>query len=124
MTLEGRLTGAPASEGEISASEHDLGIRFPPDYRTFLQAAGGKSKQKLWRGLWPVADLVSLNRTMPLFQWFGGLIGIGNEGFIVYALDFRNVFPVPVTVGLSSSDWEDVTPLADSFAEWLEETLP
>ena len=53
-----------------------------------------------------------------------GLIGIGNEGFIVYALDFRNVFPVPVTVGLSSSDWEDVTPLADSFAEWLEGTLP
>ena len=114
-----------ASEAEIAAVERDLGVPLPADHRRFLLAAGGTSAAPAWRGLWRVDELVSLNANLPLFRWFGGLVGIGNEGFVVYALDYRRgPDPALVSVGLSSSDWTDVSPLAPTFAEWLEGTLP
>lgn len=124
MILAGQLTGAPAEEADISAAEKALGVHFPHDYRTFLSAAGGKSPEKLWRSLWNVGDLVSLNRELPLFKWFPGIIGIGNEGFFVTAFDYRRGGPPwVVSLGLSISEESEIDKQADSFAEWLESTL-
>jgi len=117
--------GEAAREIAISAAEIDLGVTLPSDYRAFLTEAGGSIAGDRWRGLWTVAEVVSLNRHMPVFRWFKGLVGIGNEGFLVYAIDFREPGPPPVvSVGLSSSDPEDIQREANSFLEWLEETLP
>jgi len=117
--------GCPSSAREINAAEHALRVRFPDDYRAFLLATGGKSKSDPWCGLFRLEELVSLNQALPVFQWFGGLIGVGNEGFLVYALDYRNdpLEPPLVSLGLSSSDWADVQVEANSFGEWLESTL-
>ncbi len=53
-----------------------------------------------------------------------GLFGIGNDGFLVYAFDFRGAGPVVASLGLSSSLWDDVVTDADTFSEWLERRLP
>ena len=49
---------------------------------------------------------------------------LGNDGFLVYALDYRESPPVISSLGLSSSVWEDVVVEADTFTEWLERRLP
>lgn len=114
-----------ATEAEIAAVERSLGVPLPADHREFLRAAGGASTAPTWRGLWRVDELVSLNENLPLFRWFGGLVGFGNEGFVVYAFDYRRgPDPALVSLGLSSSDWADVSPLAPTFSDWLEGTLP
>jgi hypothetical protein len=123
MKQAGWTPGPSASELQVADIEIELGVTFPPDYREFLMAAGGKPPKGAWRGLWHIDDLISLNTNLPLFRWFGGLVGFGNEGFTVYAFDFRRTSPSVVSLGLSSSDWADAVPEADSFEEWLEETL-
>jgi len=125
----GRAAGEAArgsSEEEVAAAEADLGVPFPAGYRRFLLHAGGASRAPAWRGLWRIDEVVSLNRSLPVFRWFGGLLGVGNEGFLVYALDYRAAAEEPplVSVGLSSSDPSDVEPLAGRFEDWLAETLP
>jgi hypothetical protein len=116
---------AGASGEAIDAAEAAFGVPFPEAYRRFLEVAGAPSKSAPWRGLWRVDELVSLNRSLPVFRWFGGLVGIGNEGFIVTALDYRGGGDPPiVSVGLSSSDPADVTLLAETFEEWLALGLP
>ncbi|MGH7152082.1 MAG: SMI1/KNR4 family protein, partial [Planctomycetota bacterium] len=110
----------------IAAAEAELGVPFPAAYRRFLLLAGGANRAPAWRGLWRIDELVSLNRSLPVFRGFGGLLGVGNEGFLVYALDYRAGAEDPplVSVGLSSSDPSDVSRLAERFEDWLEETLP
>jgi len=115
----------PIPEDRVAEAEDALGVRFPGDLREFLLEAGGEAPAGAWRGLWSLEQIASLNRTMPVFRWFGGLVGFGNEGFVVYALDYRaQGLPPVVTVGLSASDPDDIQVEAASFAEWLEATLP
>ncbi|MBI2192499.1 MAG: SMI1/KNR4 family protein [Planctomycetes bacterium] len=125
LTRTGWKAGPAASVEEVDWAELELGVSFPSDYREFLLAVGGRSSLEPWRGLFRIDELVSLNQSMPVFQSFQGMIGVGNEGFVVYALDYsRRVPPLLVSFGLSSSDWSDVQVEADHFAEWLERTLP
>lgn len=115
------------TEARIAGAESELGVLFPGDYRAFLERAGStpESEAARWYGLWGIEEVVSLNRTMPVFRWFPGIVGIGNRGFIVYALDYRaGIPPSVVSLGLSSSDPEDIRHEGDSFSEWLVETLP
>jgi hypothetical protein len=116
---KGWRSGVETSPAEIQRVEQELNVAFPEDYREFVRQGGLEG----FRGLWGPGDLVSLNRSMPVFKWFGGLVGIGNEGFNVYAYDFRSNPPIVVAVGWSSSDWADVTREADTFAQWLRESL-
>lgn len=112
-----------APPATVDALEMQLGIPLPSDYRAFLRLAGGEHSPS-WRGLWRVHEVASLNQHLPVFQWFQGLIGFGNEGFVVYAFDYRRgPRPTVATVGLSCSEPEDVNTEADTFEEWLERTL-
>jgi hypothetical protein len=131
QTLLDRLRAAgwvappPAPEETVGEVEDSIGVPFPPDYRAFLLAAGGDPRESAWRGLWSLEQVRSLNRSMPIFQWFGGLVGIGNEGFVVYALDYRGEGSPPVvSLGLSASDPAEIEIEAASFSDWLEGTLP
>lgn len=124
MRAAGWGPGAGAPETEVLAAEAGLGLAFPPDYRRFLREAGGLPPPRPWRGLFSLPELLSLNRALPVFRWYPGLLGIGNEGFLVLALDYRGGEPPSVaTVGLSSSDPSDVIREAATFSEWLEGTL-
>jgi hypothetical protein len=121
MMAVGWRPGEAVQELRVGAVEADLGIEFPADYRAFLLETGAAR----WRGLWGVDEIVSLNRTMPVFRAFRGIVGIGSEGFFVVAFDFRGPgLPPLISVGLSSSDPDDIQKEADSFLEWLETTLP
>lgn len=116
--------GVACGEEAVAEAEKAVRVRFPPDYRAFLLEAGGGAGGPGWRGLWRVGEIASLNRHLPVFQWFGGVIGIGNEGFTVTALDYRRGGPpIVVSLGLSSSDEGDVTPEARSFEEWVRDSM-
>lgn len=116
---------SPASQGseeEIRRLEREFDLTWPEDYREYLRAAGGGASTSIEAvtGLWPLPLISAFNRTYRIPWTFPGLIGIGNDGFLVYAFDFRESPPVIASLGLSSSLWEDVVIDADTFIEWLE----
>ncbi|MFN3486099.1 MAG: SMI1/KNR4 family protein [Planctomycetota bacterium] len=126
MLARGWRPGGPASEESVARLEAEFDVTLPADYRRYLLAAGGgeSAAPEAYTGLWPVRIVAGLNRHYRIPWNFPGLFGIGNDGFLVYALDFRNDPPGVVSLGLSSSVWEDVVTETDSFTEWLERRLP
>jgi hypothetical protein len=123
LQSSGLRAQSQASLQDVDGLEQRLGVMLPADYREFLLQAGGPTAPT-WRGLWRVHEVASLNQHLPVFQWYPGVIGFGNEGFVVYAFDYRRgPRPVVATLGLSSSEPEDVQTEADTFSEWLERTL-
>ena len=124
MRSKGASLGVKCAEPAVRALEAQLRVPLPQDYRAFLMEAGGATPRGIWRGLWKIDEIASLNRVLPVFQWFGGLIGFGNEGFLVYAFDYRRgPLPSVVMLGLSSSDLDDVTQEAQTFEEWVRGSL-
>ena len=68
--------------------------------------------------------LALFNRSYRIPWNFPGLFAIGNDGFLVYVLDYRTAPPVVASIGLSSSVWDDVVTETDTFTEWLERRIP
>jgi len=125
LRSKGFRAGVPSSEADILRLEKTFDLTWPQDYREYLRAAGGgpSTSPETITGLWPVASIAEFNRSFGIPWNFPGLVGIGNDGFLVYAFDFRSSPPVIASLGLSSSIWEDVVTDADSFSEWLERRL-
>ena len=126
MIMKGWKPGGPGSDAAVSGIEAQFDVTFPPDYRTYLLAAGGgeATAPEAYTGLWPIKIVSDFNRRYRIPWNFPGLFGIGNDGFLVYALDYREGEPLISSLGLSSSVWEDVVVEADTFCEWLERRLP
>jgi len=127
MIENGFKAGLPASEIQVRRLERELGASLPEDYRSFLLSCGGGEPGafEAWRGLWRLADLMSMNRVYHVQETFPGLLAIGNQAYMVYALDLREPGAAPlVSLGLSSSLWDDVLREADSFTEWMDERVP
>jgi len=126
MIARGWRPGGPATEDAVARLETEFDVTLPVDYRDYLLAAGGGQSvaPEAYTGLWPLRIIASLNRRMRIPWNFPGLFGIGNDGFLVYAFDFRGDSPVVASLGLSSSVWEDVVTETDTFTEWLERRLP
>ncbi|MBI5367901.1 MAG: SMI1/KNR4 family protein [Planctomycetes bacterium] len=125
LAAAGWKPGPPVAREQVEAIEQSFRVPFPPDYMQYLIAAGRSTGGVAWRGLWHADELLGLNRTLPPFRWFGGLLGIGNEGFIVYALDYRaGLPPAIVSVGLSASTPDEINPEASGFSDWLDQCLP
>ena len=126
MLEKGFRPGSPATEVHIRTLERRTGP-LPEDYRAFLLAFGGgePGAPEAWRGLWRLEDLWTLNQRYRVPDNFPGLLAIGNQAFMLYALDLNDPDLTPlVSLGLSSSLWEDVLKEADSFAEWLDANVP
>ena len=126
MRERGWKPGGPASEAEVAQVEKEYDITFPADYRSYLLAAGGGDTRapESFTGLLPVKILSLFNRSYRIPWNFPGLFAIGNDGFLVYVLDYRGPSPVVASIGMSSSVWEDVVTETDTFAEWLERRIP
>jgi hypothetical protein len=125
LAAAGFRSGGPASPDAVARLETEFDLSLPPDYREYLLAAGGgpSTAPDAVTGLWPLASIAVFNRTYRIPWIFPGLVGIGNDGFLVYAYDFRNSPPVIASLGLSSSLWDDVVTDADTFTEWLERRI-
>lgn len=125
MMKRGWKPGPILRPGQFHTVETELSVHFPDDYKVFHELTGGagRDSRNAWRGLWPIEHLVDLNRRYPVFKWFPGLVGFANEGFILYAFDFRQRPPTIVSLGLSSSDWGDVDTDSLTFSDWLETSL-
>lgn len=126
MRAKGWKPGGPATEEAVSRVEKEYDVSFPADYRAFLLAAGGGDTiaPEAYTGLLPVKILSLFNRSYRIPWNFPGLFAIGNDGFLVYVLDFREKNPVVASIGMSSSVWEDVVTETDTFTEWLERRIP
>ena len=126
MRVRGWRPGAPARAEHVAQVEKAFDLSLPSDYRDFLLEAGGgpTMSPEAFTGLWPAASLLVWNRHYAIPWNFPGLLGIGNDGFLVYAFDFREPGIPIVSLGLSSSVWEDVVVDADTFTEWLERRIP
>jgi hypothetical protein len=126
MRDRGWRPGGPAAEEAIASVEKEFDITFPPDYRAYLTEAGGGDTRapEAYTGLLPVKILSLFNRSYRIPWNFPGLFAIGNDGFLVYVLDFRVTEPVVASIGMSSSVWDDVVTETDTFSEWLERRIP
>ena len=122
LRASGFRSGGPATLEDVARFEAEFDLSLPADYREYLLAAGGGpfTAPEAVTGLWPLASLAVWNRHYRIPWNFPGLVGIGNDGFLVYAYDFRPTPPVIASLGLSSSIWDDVVTDADTFTEWLE----
>jgi hypothetical protein len=126
MVAKGFRGGIPATEIQVRSLERRTGP-LPPDYRNFLLTFGGGETGELeaWRSLWRIENLWGLNERYKLPVNFPGLLAIGNQAFMVYAINLSDPDRTPlVSLGLSSSLWEDVLVEADSFAEWMDNHVP
>ena len=126
MRDRGWKPGGPAAEDAVARVEREFDVTFPPDYRAYLIAAGGgdTTAPEAYTGLLPVKILSLFNRSYRIPWNFPGLFAIGNDGFLVYVLDYRAGTPVVASIGMSSSIWEDVVTETDTFTEWLELRIP
>lgn len=126
MRERGWKSGAPATEDAVSRVEKEFDLTFPADYRAYLLAAGGgeTTAPEAYTGLLPVKILSLFNRSYKIPWNFPGLFAIGNDGFLVYVLDYRAGTPVVASIGMSSSVWDDVVTETDTFFEWLERRIP
>ena len=125
MLAQGWKPGGPATPEQIAGLESAFDLHLPDDYREYLRAAGGAESlaPEDYTGLWPVGAVTVFNRRYRIPWNFPGLFGIGNDGFLVYALDYRSDPPVVASLGMSSSVWADVVTETDTFTEWLERRL-
>jgi hypothetical protein len=126
MRERGWVPGGPAPEDAVARVEKEFDVSFPADYRAYLRAAGGGDTMApaAYTGLLPVKILSLFNRSYRIPWNFPGLFAIGNDGFLVYVLDYRGGAPVVASIGMSSSVWDDVVTETDTFAEWLERRIP
>ncbi|HYF00060.1 MAG TPA: SMI1/KNR4 family protein, partial [Planctomycetota bacterium] len=110
MRARGWRPAAPAHPGHVAQVEKEFDLTLPEDYRLYLLEAGGGPtlSPEAFTGLWPAASLLVWNRHYRIPWNFPGLLGIGNDGFLVYAYDFRQPQAPIVSLGLSSSVWDDV----------------
>ena len=126
MLARGWKPGPPSTDEAVARIEKEFDVTFPGDYRAFLIAAGGgdTTAPEAYTGLLPVKLLSLFNRSYRIPWNFPGLFAIGNDGFLVYVLDYREAPPVVASIGMSSSVWEDVVTETDTFSEWLERRIP
>src|SRR5262245_35520345 len=120
LMKKGWKPNPPASSIQLINLERQYGVRFPHDFREFFgfSNGGGPRAAVAYRGLMNLAELPLFNSQYKVQHNFPGLVAFANEGFLVYALDFRRDEVVVVSLGLSSSIWDDVECEADSFCEW------
>lgn len=125
LMSKGWRPNPPASSIQIINLERHFGVLFPHDFREFfgISNGGGPRAAISYRGLMNLAELPLFNQQYRVPQNFPGLVAFANEGFLVYAFDFRGESAVVSSLGLSSSLWDDVVQESASFAEWLEEGL-
>ena len=104
-------TNPPADETAIKAAETESTIRFPSEYRDFLEFTDGGEGQigsGGYAALWRVEDLCAFNREYQVETYAPGLFFFGSDGGGEgFAFDLRThqltIVQVPF-IGMSAAD--------------------
>ena len=107
----------PAKEDAIKAFEHEANFTIPREYREFLTVTDGGEgflQDESFVQLWPVDELVSLNKAYQIEEYCPGLLLYGSTGGgEAFAFDRRSksaeILALPF-IGMEESAIEKVAP--------------
>jgi hypothetical protein len=117
-----------AAAGAVAALSAASGIKLPEEYLALLRLSNGGdgplSVEPGWFQLWPVDEVLALNRSYRVHEYLPGLFGFGsNGGGELLALDTRRGPPWPVVmVPFIGMEEDTVVEIAEDFAEFLRTT--
>lgn len=114
----------PTTKGIIEQAEKSLNVKFPFDYKQFIEAfngAEGEIGENSYIVFWSVEDIIELNEAYEVNQFAPGLILIGsNGGNTAYAFDIRFESKPIIEVPFIGMDLDEVKLCANTFRGFLE----
>ncbi len=114
----------PADASALQQLEREAGFRLPEDYAWFLkQMDGGEGfVGSAYLILWPVGDLLEMNKAYQVAEYAPGLLLFGsNGGGEAFAFDTRKEDRSIVSVPFVGMELTLVRPLGSNFKGFLEE---
>ena len=114
----------PALALAVQKLRAESGLDLPADYLAFFgQSNGGEGELGGgWVSLWPVQEVLQLNRDYEIQRWAPGFFGIGSDGGDkALVFDVRAPKPWKIyTMPFGSLVGEDAVLIAESFALFIE----
>lgn len=117
--------GPPAAPDAIEALVAESGLELPADYLKFLASfngcEGSLGAKLRWFQLWPVEEILQLNKDYEVQKWVPGFFGIGSDGGgYLLAFDTRTSWPWEIVkVPFGYLDKVEATLVAASFNEFV-----
>ncbi|HVH09230.1 MAG TPA: SMI1/KNR4 family protein [Gemmatimonadales bacterium] len=115
---------SPATQSSIQHLEGESGFRLPEDYIFFLQHSNGGEGfiGNAYVILWPVEQLIEMNRAYHVADYAPGLFLFGSDGGgEAFAFDTRSKAMPIASVPFVGMALEVARPLASSFGAFLKE---
>lgn len=112
-----------AKAASLAEAERELDVRFPPDYKRFIQETNGLEAffGDAYLVLWSPANVIDLNNAYDRSD-FPGLVFIGSDGAGEgVGFDFRQAPPPVVLVNFVSGGWHEARVQAATFHEFMEQ---
>jgi hypothetical protein len=104
--------------------ERTFGISFPSQYVDFMTKSNGAEGfvgLNSYLMLWPVEEIVSLNKGYPVHKFAPGLVLFGSDGGgMAYAFDARSRTMPIVTIPFIGLDIKEAKLCGYTFVEFLE----
>jgi|SRR5215472_16113009 len=115
----------PVGLSTLHAFQQEAGFHLPQDYVEFLQRTNGGEGligQNAYVILWPVEDLLEMNRAYQVNEYAPGLFIFGSDGGgEAFAFDRRSEKMPVVSVPFVGMDPSLIQPLGSGFQLFLEE---
>jgi len=123
------VQSAGATSQELVDLQTALGFALPDAYLSFLRETNGAQWGIHDTGgdclaLWQTGEIVRMNQDYQIQRYLPNVLAIGSDGgddaivFSKVSLSPPNAWPV-ARVGFGALDADEITPLADSFVEWV-----
>ena len=107
----------------IEHTEDILGVKFPDDYKCFIEnynGAEGQIGSNSYIIFWSIEDVIKLNLAYNVEEFASGLILIGSDGSdIAYAIDMRCENKAIVEVPFIGMNLDEVKLCSDTFHGFL-----
>jgi hypothetical protein len=121
-------TCAPASTNAIAAFETGAGFQLPKEYVDFLRMSNGgegfvgdKPGDRAYIILWPVEELLTLNKAYDVQKYAPGLFLFGSDGGgEAYAFDLRKSSKPIVRVPFVGMALDQAIGMGESFLDFLQ----